>query len=156
MKHAVTYKGIRFSEWLESIRKDVECTFGIMKVRYCILRYGVQSQSIAKCDAIWKTFCALHNRLLFVVGLHTDWDKGVCSDWEVSNAKYEARTAGTFAINRLNKQQSVNMEMNNIGGSKDIFDQYLVNGRRVVRKNPFDIFHQCLIEHFYIRFKKIQ
>ena len=31
MKHPLTYEQIRFSEWLESIRKDVECTFGILK-----------------------------------------------------------------------------------------------------------------------------
>ena len=31
MKHAVIYKCIPFSEWLESMRKYVECTFGIMK-----------------------------------------------------------------------------------------------------------------------------
>ena len=30
-KHATSYKHIRFSEWLESMRKDIECTFGIVK-----------------------------------------------------------------------------------------------------------------------------
>ena len=29
--NGTTYEIIRFSEWLESMRKDVECTFGIMK-----------------------------------------------------------------------------------------------------------------------------
>ena len=28
---------IRWSKWLESMRKDVECTFGIMKGRWRIL-----------------------------------------------------------------------------------------------------------------------
>ena len=37
MKHAVTYKCIPLSECLESMSKDVECTFGIMKGRFCIL-----------------------------------------------------------------------------------------------------------------------
>ena len=31
VKDGLTYKVIHFSEWLESIRKDVECTFGILK-----------------------------------------------------------------------------------------------------------------------------
>ena len=44
MKYAVTYKCIRFSECLESTRKDVECTFGIMKGRFCILRYGIRKK----------------------------------------------------------------------------------------------------------------
>jgi hypothetical protein len=30
-KNAIHTKEVRFSKWLESIRKDVECTFGIMK-----------------------------------------------------------------------------------------------------------------------------
>ena len=29
---------IRWSEWLESMRKDVECAFGIMKGRFRILK----------------------------------------------------------------------------------------------------------------------
>jgi hypothetical protein len=29
-KRTIHHKVIRFSQWLESIRKDVECTFGIM------------------------------------------------------------------------------------------------------------------------------
>ena len=35
--NATRYDTIRFSEWLESMRKDVECLFGIMKGRFCIL-----------------------------------------------------------------------------------------------------------------------
>jgi hypothetical protein len=32
---------IRWSEWLESMRKDVECTFGILKGRFHILKTGI-------------------------------------------------------------------------------------------------------------------
>ena len=66
VKNSVTYKYIWFSEWLESMRKDVECTFGIMKGNFCILRYGLRLQSIKRCDQLFLTCCALHNRLLFV------------------------------------------------------------------------------------------
>ena len=75
MKYGLTYKCIRFSEWLELMRKNVECTFGIMKGRFCILRYGIRSKSIEIFDEIWKTCCALHNMLLSIDGLHKDWDK---------------------------------------------------------------------------------
>ena len=33
---------IRFSQWLESLRKDVECTFGILKNRWRILKTGIR------------------------------------------------------------------------------------------------------------------
>ena len=48
--NGTTYEIIRFSEWLESMRKDIECTFGIMKCRFAILKYGLRFQNIAKCD----------------------------------------------------------------------------------------------------------
>lgn len=32
---------IRFSAWLESLRKDVECTFGILKGQWRVLKTGV-------------------------------------------------------------------------------------------------------------------
>lgn len=39
--NGATYKCIRLSKWLESMRKDVECTFGVLKGRFCILQYGI-------------------------------------------------------------------------------------------------------------------
>ena len=81
VKDGASYKYIRFSEWLESMRKDVECTFGIIKGRFCVLKYGLHLQSIKKCDQLWFTACALHNRLLFVDGLDKNWTTGVNSNW---------------------------------------------------------------------------
>ena len=40
INNGVTYK------WLEYMRKDVECTFGIMKGRFSLLRYGTRLHSI--------------------------------------------------------------------------------------------------------------
>ena len=54
---------IRFSEWLESMRKDVECTFGILKGRWRILKTGIRLHGIEAADKIWLTCCALHNWL---------------------------------------------------------------------------------------------
>ncbi len=36
---------IRWSKWVESMRKDVECTFGIMKGRFRILKSGIRTAS---------------------------------------------------------------------------------------------------------------
>ena len=158
IKNAVTYKSIRFSEWLESMRKDVECTFGILKGRFCILRYGIRLRSIKKCDEIWKTCCALHNRLLFIDGLHKHWDQGMSSDWEHSNRKYQKNNVGKFAINRLQQNKSYNTRIDhgeiNLQKDNADLDQYLVDGRRVVRKMPMKLFQECLIEHFDIRFQQ--
>ena len=39
-KRSTNRAEIRFSSWLESMRKDVECTFGILKGRWRILKQG--------------------------------------------------------------------------------------------------------------------
>ena len=53
-----------FSSNLESVRKDVECTFGIMKKRWRILHNGFHYRDISKCQKIFVTCCCLHNFLI--------------------------------------------------------------------------------------------
>jgi hypothetical protein len=53
-----------FSSNLESVRKDVECTFGIMKKQWRILHNGFHYHNIRKCEKIFVTCCCLHNFLI--------------------------------------------------------------------------------------------
>ncbi len=46
--------------WVESMHKDVECTFGILKGRWRILMTDVRVYDIDEVDEIWLSFCALH------------------------------------------------------------------------------------------------
>jgi hypothetical protein len=50
-----------FNTNLESIRKDVECTFGILKKRWRILDYGFNYYCMKDCENVC---CILHNMLL--------------------------------------------------------------------------------------------
>ena len=59
---------IRWSKWLESMRKDVECTFGILKGRWRILKARVQIHGVDSVHYIWFTCCALHNLYLKLMG----------------------------------------------------------------------------------------
>ena len=63
----------RWSKNVESIRKDVECTFGILKKRFLILKNPIQHHFPEKIEAIFNTCCAIHNWLHD----HDTWD-----DWE--------------------------------------------------------------------------
>ena len=132
------------------MRKDVKCTFGIMKGSFSILRYGLRFQSITKCDQMWLTCCALHNLLLEYDGLDTNWEESqLTEDNETS-----------FAMSRLGNPSFHPHPSNNdnglIGnGSISLLcREYTRNNCRVVRKMPFELFKQCLINHFDIRFKK--
>ena len=154
MKHAVTYKCIRFSEWLESMRKDVECTFGIMKGCFCIFWYGIRTKSIERCNEIWKTFCALHNILLFVDGIHKNWESGTCSNWETIHTNYEKQNQGQFAISRLNNPIVGCRENETVQANAWNLDEDKVSNIQIVRKIPIEIFQAKLIEHFDIIFKR--
>ena len=72
----------RFSAWLESLRKDVECTFGILKGRWRVLKTGICLSGVQAADNIFLTCCSLHNWLLFIDGLDDQWQEGVSSEWE--------------------------------------------------------------------------
>ena len=132
------------------MRKDVECTFGILKQRFAILRYGVRLQSIEKCNQLYLTCCALHNRLLFFDELHKNWETICTSDCGLNGIE-----PFTFAVSRLNSdyhrqehQGRDNAHHTNIHQ----FDKYVVDGSRIVSKTPLKIFQDRLVHHFDIRF----
>eukprot|EP00956_Cyclotella_meneghiniana_P035135 scaffold111769_cov64-Cyclotella_meneghiniana.AAC.2 len=56
-----------YSANLESVRKDVECTFGILKKRWRILEYGMHYRSIDRCEKIFVACCVLHNMMLDLI-----------------------------------------------------------------------------------------
>jgi hypothetical protein len=82
LKNTSSKKEARWSKWAESMRKDVECTFGILKGRWRILKTGIRVQNLTVVDNIWYTCCALHNMLLNVDGLDVKWTQGIRSDYE--------------------------------------------------------------------------
>ena len=53
-----------FSTNIESVRKDVECTFGIIKKRWRILNNGFYQRDMVICDKIFVTCCCLNNFML--------------------------------------------------------------------------------------------
>jgi hypothetical protein len=72
---------VYWSEWLESVRKDVECTFGVLKARFRILRNGMRFHKKIVVDAVMITCCILHNMLLHCDGLDmSQWANN--EDWE--------------------------------------------------------------------------
>jgi len=53
-----------FVEWLESVRKDIECVFGHLKQRFRRLMNNNHSHNLMDVEYCFKTCCALHNMLL--------------------------------------------------------------------------------------------
>lgn len=80
-KDSINKSEVWFSQWLESLRRDVECTFGILKSRWRILKTGIRLHSTEAADNVWLTCCALHNMLLKVEGLRKGLENGIPSFW---------------------------------------------------------------------------
>jgi hypothetical protein len=80
-KDAITRNEVLWSEWLESIRKDVECFFGVLKARFRFLKNAIE-YSMDTIDAAFKTACILHNMLLAYDG----FDGSECSREDYWNA----------------------------------------------------------------------
>jgi DDE superfamily endonuclease len=121
-KHHTTTSELRFSQWLELFQKDSECTFGILKGRFRILKTGIRVEGTKAADNIWLTCCALHNWLLRCDGLADKWKKGVASDYEGElgeNDPNEMRQlpAMPFALARLN-----DVSMRNFGSQQHMND----------------------------------
>ena len=150
MKKSLSYKFIRFSEWLESMRKNVECTFGVMKKRFGILKAGSRLFSMNSCDEIFLTCCSLHNMLLFEDNLD-EWDLD-----DVQNANNNR-----FALNRLENPSFdcfINNETIEVEEYFTSRDQYnvkkaTIHGKRWVHKLSYKTFYKLLVQHFDIRFK---
>ena len=100
VKNSCNRSELRFSQWLESMRKDVECTFGILKGRWRILKTGIRVHNTEVCDNIWLTCCALHNMLLDVDGLNRAWRNGVRSHWELGSGEFRNDEI-PFSVQRL-------------------------------------------------------
>ena len=54
----------KISEMLESMRKDVERVFGILKQRFLILKQGLWNEKMEYAQHVFHTCCAIHNFLL--------------------------------------------------------------------------------------------
>ena len=113
-----TYRDeIRWSEWLESMRKDVKCAFGILKGRFRILKTGVRLHAIKSVDMIWLTCCALHNMLLEIDGLDEPWDGRQIntSEWEGDLGELEPNDVPLAMRRVLNPAQIRKYDTTQIG-----------------------------------------
>ena len=166
------------------MRKDVECTFGILKGRFRILKSGIRLHSIDSTDAIWKTCCSLHNWLREIDGLNMEYPNQIRSDWlgELGNHEFNdvIQFVPNFANYRLNNPVEVrSYDTSGIGNGTDIdenmlFDQNANESRQLniltdeecsseegdsftyVRRMDHEKFREKLVIHFDILFQRNQ
>ncbi len=172
---------IRWSKWVESMRKDVECTFGILKGRWRILKCGVRVHGIDKVDLIWLTCCALHNWLLDIDGLSSEWTGGEVANSDESEWLGELGAHDFSGVNRdripnailrlSNNLTNQNFDASGMGPGDDVLvdrDHMPINSdhvsdrmedqagqsTQVVKNLTLNFFRRKLIEHFHIMWSR--
>ena len=78
LKCALTDAETKWSSRLESVRKDVECFFGVVKGRFRILKLHILYRNKDDIDNMFFCCCILHNMLHAMDGLDK-FEKGM--DW---------------------------------------------------------------------------
>ena len=67
----------KFTDWIESVRKDVECFFGILKRRFRWLKCPTNIQEKCDIDNAFVTCCIINNMILDHDGLDRLWEDNV-------------------------------------------------------------------------------
>ena len=161
MRQTMFYKETRWSEWMESMRKDVECTFGILKGRWGILKAGISCHGVDITDEIWMTCCALHNMLLDKDGLSEEWEG------ELGEFYWNKKSENIpFAIQRLHTTSErrkydtsgmgPGLSTNDDIAYVDVDNSIKISPETInfVHQLPMDTFRARLIEHLDILFKQ--
>ncbi len=183
MKTTCLRSEIRFSKWLESVRKDVECTFGILKGRFRILKTGIRLGGQQAGDRIFLICCALHNWLLEVDGLDKGWEEVVASMWEGNLGLHDAsdvqdhlpvplqRMLSPTGLRRYDATSDFDRTADHVNNTLILDEQSYRNHQltrrerqyereegvttvRVVKNLSLPYFRKKLIEHFNIAFSK--
>jgi len=155
MKLPITAAEDRWSRWAESMRKDVECTFGILKGRWRILKSPILVHSIQAVDKIWKTCCGLHNWLLKIDGMDQEWDggSGIPSEWEGDLGAPLQMQRLHYEMRDLNREERIDEHDNTIHAESGtgVIDP---NGINFVRKLTRTAFQAALVRHLTIAWEK--
>ena len=93
--HSADVRVTRWSDRLESVRKDVECFFGVLRKRFCILCDNFRYPDLEILVATFKTCCWIHNEIFFMCGPPNEhdlqdvgdksWEDDVLEDVRVNN-----------------------------------------------------------------------
>lgn len=171
IKDTDTEAEAKFSKWLEGMRKDVECTFGILKGRFRVLKSGIRTHGTDSADMTFKTCCALHNYLLEVDGLDTNWqsvwtgDVGMLDEEDIPVAiralnSNNARAFDRSRVGRLTPAVAEQPPDDAIDDTQDDDDdvqpnviEYDDEGAIKVHKLSMEYFRAKLIQHFDIKYR---
>ena len=147
-KTAVDDQDYNWSEMLESLRKDIECLFGMMKQEFAILKYGSRFNSLELMDEIFLTCCAIRNQRKIIAGTDLPWSlKEVMEDDESDLSQSPA------AIwRRLSEQSRLDVILQgNDSGGIGAGEHIIADEEQAEQLNmSYNVVKQRLVTHFHV------
>jgi len=130
---------IYFSEYLESVRKDVECTFGILKNRFRVLG-GIEYHDFEFVETIFKAACILHNMIL-------DFDHDAVEDWE--NVNWEKINPMDENMDSYSPEDDDSDEDTEMAADQvDLAERRSTPSELIFRMTSFESKREILVNHF--------
>ena len=151
MKFVTTQMEALWSSMVESVRKDVECTFGILKGRWRCLKLPILFHDQDDIDNMFFTCCILHNIILSWDGYDRRWESDV--HWEGRDGEHDTPEEDDWTTRRmvvvhrraLHKLQDYSF-MEACGLVSEIRDA-------IDEENGFYTRRKKLMQHFYYLWK---
>lgn len=150
LKHSANMKECLHSKWLESVRKDVECAFGILKTRFRCLKLPSRFHNLQVVENIFVTCCILHNMLLDdeleqreekLSGTFTEEED--LRHWIQNSSRYRADSV-RFQFERVSRRSQAATDMSSTG---DI--GYDDDETEHETESGWSVLHKKLVNHFY-------
>ena len=117
-KHAL------WSKWVESVRKDVECVFGILKGRWRCLKLPIFYQKKKDIDNMFFTCCIFHNMLLANDGFDVRWEKDV--NWQGQDGNHADEDLSIFRKHSKRAKSLISSTDFSLLGVNSVYDRYKI------------------------------
>ena len=153
LKHSCNYPQIRWSKWLESVRKDIERVFGILKRRFIILKSSMEYNTQKKCDNVFTACCMLHNILHAFDGYDSRWDDELDVDAAVPDAeKKEVMKRWQARVDRqVASLDKTRIGRNHFGQQQEVLFHDDVEDASEIETTNYQL-KMLLVDHFEIRY----
>ena len=155
MKHTSIPKDALWSKWVESVRKDVECVFGILKGRFRCLKLPIYHHDKEVIDNMFFTCCILHNMLLTVDKYDKRWEENI--NWAGNDGHHDSSDIPTIFKKhfRRSKESLPSLDFSLLGINA-VAHQYAIVHSDV--EEEIEVTHaglrKQLIDHFFYCYQK--
>jgi Plant transposon protein len=155
LKHSAIPRETLWSEWAETVRKDVECTFGVLKGRFRCLKLPIYYQNKENIDNMFYVCCIMHNILLHFDGLDVRWEKDVNYLAQDGQHSYEDMVIFRQHLSRVRNLTPVTDY--SLVGRLAVQDRYeIVNGSAIETEieASYITLQRKLIDHFAWKYSR--